>query len=94
MCVLYGSALGAYDGNAYENLWKRAQEEPLNRSEVPDCYEVSSAPSSSMDNAHAIMYVGEHQADASAWSTSGWMVKAVRFTYEEQYMHTLYCYTA
>ena len=34
------SALGAYDGNAYENLWKRAQEEPLNLSEVPDCYEV------------------------------------------------------
>ena len=74
MCVLYVSALGAYDGNAYENLWKRAREEPLNRSEVPDCYEVSSAYISSMGNAHIRMYVGEHQADASAWSTSGRMV--------------------
>ena len=35
------SALGTYDGNAYENLWKRAQKEPLNRTEVPECYEVS-----------------------------------------------------
>ncbi|KAI0369512.1 acyl-CoA oxidase [Pilatotrama ljubarskyi] len=33
------SALGRYDGNAYEELWKRVQMEPLNKSEVPDGYE-------------------------------------------------------
>ncbi|KAH9886690.1 acyl-CoA oxidase [Cubamyces lactineus] len=33
------SALGRYDGNAYEELWKRTQMEPLNASEVPDGYE-------------------------------------------------------
>ncbi|KAI0659517.1 peroxisomal oxidase [Cubamyces menziesii] len=33
------SALGRYDGNAYEELWKRTQMEPLNRTEVPDGYE-------------------------------------------------------
>ncbi|RPD77314.1 acyl-CoA oxidase [Lentinus tigrinus ALCF2SS1-7] len=33
------SALGVYDGNVYENLWKRAQSEPLNTSEVTEGYE-------------------------------------------------------
>ncbi|KAH9851253.1 acyl-CoA oxidase [Lenzites betulinus] len=33
------SALGRYDGNAYEALWARAQTEPLNQKEVPDGYE-------------------------------------------------------
>ncbi|KAI0354185.1 acyl-CoA oxidase [Trametes cingulata] len=33
------SALGQYDGNAYEELWRRVQMEPLNKSEVPDGYE-------------------------------------------------------
>ncbi|OSD00704.1 peroxisomal oxidase [Trametes coccinea BRFM310] len=33
------SALGRYDGNAYEELWKRTQLEPLNKSEVADGYE-------------------------------------------------------
>ncbi|KAH9914088.1 acyl-CoA oxidase [Epithele typhae] len=33
------SALGAFDGNAYENLWKRAQAEPLNRGDAADAYE-------------------------------------------------------
>ncbi|KAI9058687.1 peroxisomal oxidase [Trametes sanguinea] len=33
------SALGRYDGNAYEELWKRAQMEPLNQSEVTEGYE-------------------------------------------------------
>ncbi|KAI0651075.1 acyl-CoA oxidase [Trametes meyenii] len=33
------SVLGRYDGNAYEELWKRVQEEPLNASEVPQGYE-------------------------------------------------------
>lgn len=34
------SALGQYDGNAYEEMWKRVQSEPLNKTEVPDGYEV------------------------------------------------------
>jgi len=33
------SALGVYDGKAYENLFKRAQLEPLNEKEVVDGYE-------------------------------------------------------
>ncbi|KAL1943321.1 hypothetical protein VTO73DRAFT_4396 [Trametes versicolor] len=33
------SALGQYDGNAYEEMWKRVQSEPLNKTEVPDGYE-------------------------------------------------------
>ncbi|KAI0633097.1 acyl-CoA oxidase [Trametes polyzona] len=33
------SALGQYDGNAYEELWKRVQNEPLNQTEVPEGYE-------------------------------------------------------
>ncbi|KAI0331414.1 acyl-CoA oxidase [Cubamyces sp. BRFM 1775] len=33
------SALGRYDGNAYEELWKRTQVEPLNKTEVPEGYE-------------------------------------------------------
>ncbi|KAI0744477.1 peroxisomal oxidase [Earliella scabrosa] len=33
------SALGVYDGNAYESLWKRAQLEPLNATEVTEGYE-------------------------------------------------------
>ena len=40
-CVFVYSALGAYDGNAYENLWKRVQMEPLNAKEVTEGYEVS-----------------------------------------------------
>ncbi|TFK85181.1 acyl-CoA oxidase [Polyporus arcularius HHB13444] len=32
------SALGVYDGNVYESLWKRAQSEPLNASEVTEGY--------------------------------------------------------
>ncbi|KAK1236046.1 hypothetical protein PQX77_000725 [Marasmius sp. AFHP31] len=35
------SALGVYDGQVYKALWERAQTEPLNRTEVPDGYEVS-----------------------------------------------------
>ena len=34
------SALGVYDGNAYETLYKMAQLEPLNASEIPEGYEV------------------------------------------------------
>ncbi|KAI0742970.1 acyl-CoA oxidase [Daedaleopsis nitida] len=33
------SALGVYDGNAYETLWKKAQMEPLNTKEVTEGYE-------------------------------------------------------
>nr|VWP01133.1 60 kDa chaperonin (GroEL protein) (Protein Cpn60) [Ganoderma boninense] len=33
------SALGGYDGNAYERLYKMAQSEPLNESEIPEGYE-------------------------------------------------------
>ncbi|PIL25736.1 hypothetical protein GSI_11486 [Ganoderma sinense ZZ0214-1] len=33
------SALGVYDGNAYETLYKMAELEPLNQSEIPDGYE-------------------------------------------------------
>ena len=40
-CAFVYSALGAYDGNAYENLWKRVQMEPLNAKEVTEGYEVS-----------------------------------------------------
>ncbi|KAH9912332.1 uncharacterized protein BXZ73DRAFT_107469 [Epithele typhae] len=34
------SALGAFYGNAYENLWKRAQAKPLNRGDAAGAYEV------------------------------------------------------
>ena len=34
------SALGVFDGNVYESLWKRAQAEPLNKTEVPPGYQV------------------------------------------------------
>lgn len=34
------SALGVHDGKVYEALWNRAQTEPLNRTEVPEAYEV------------------------------------------------------
>ena len=34
------SALGVYDGNVYETLYKRAQLEPLNKTEIPEGYEV------------------------------------------------------
>ncbi|KAI0758856.1 acyl-CoA oxidase [Fomes fomentarius] len=33
------SALGVYDGNAYESLWKRTRLEPLNATEVTEGYE-------------------------------------------------------
>ncbi|KZT00615.1 acyl-CoA oxidase [Laetiporus sulphureus 93-53] len=32
------SALGVYDGNVYEGMWKKAQTEPLNATEVVDGY--------------------------------------------------------
>ncbi|KAI8996281.1 acyl-CoA oxidase [Trametes punicea] len=38
------SALGRYDGNAYEALWRRVQMEPLNKTEVPDGYVESIKP--------------------------------------------------
>ncbi|KAJ7235654.1 peroxisomal oxidase [Mycena rebaudengoi] len=38
------SALGVYDGKVYEALWKRAQEEPLNQTEITDAYETSIKP--------------------------------------------------
>jgi len=38
------SALGVYDGKVYEQLWKRAQDEPLNKTEVPIAYEKSIKP--------------------------------------------------
>ncbi|KAJ3568100.1 hypothetical protein NP233_g5937 [Leucocoprinus birnbaumii] len=38
------SALGVYDGKVYEQLWKRAQDEPLNRTEIPVAYEQSIKP--------------------------------------------------
>jgi len=38
--VLITSALGVYDGKVYEQLWKRAQDEPLNQVEIPIAYEV------------------------------------------------------
>ncbi|KAF9975457.1 acyl-coenzyme A oxidase [Actinomortierella ambigua] len=34
-----GSALGTYDGNAYQHLWDAAQDEPINQREVVDGYE-------------------------------------------------------
>ncbi|KAG0236657.1 acyl-coenzyme A oxidase [Actinomortierella wolfii] len=34
-----GSALGSYDGQAYQRLWDAAQREPINQSEVVDGYE-------------------------------------------------------
>lgn len=41
-CTMFcNSALGVYDGNVYEELWKYTQTEPLNQTEVPDGYEVS-----------------------------------------------------
>lgn len=38
--IVFNSSLGRYDGRVYESLWERAQLEPLNRSEIPDGYEV------------------------------------------------------
>ncbi|KAG5650389.1 hypothetical protein H0H81_012401 [Sphagnurus paluster] len=38
------SALGVFDGKVYEALWQRAQEEPLNRTEVTSGYEESIKP--------------------------------------------------
>ncbi|KAF8153565.1 peroxisomal oxidase [Mycena galopus ATCC 62051] len=38
------SALGVYDGNAYEALWARVQQEPLNQTEVTEAYETSIKP--------------------------------------------------
>lgn len=38
--LTYASALGVYDGNAYESLWKRTRLEPLNATEVTEGYEV------------------------------------------------------
>lgn len=40
--VLFYSALGVKDGRAYENLFKRAQLEPLNATDVVDGYKVLS----------------------------------------------------
>ena len=40
-CAFVCSALGAYYGNAYENLWMRVQKEPPNAKEVMEGYEVS-----------------------------------------------------
>jgi hypothetical protein len=37
---LLRSALGVFDGKVYEALWKAAQREPLNETDVPDGYEV------------------------------------------------------
>jgi hypothetical protein len=34
------SALGVYDGKAYDALWARVQQEPLNQTEVTEAYEV------------------------------------------------------
>ncbi|KAJ6477780.1 peroxisomal oxidase [Mycena sanguinolenta] len=38
------SALGVYDGKAYETLWERVQQEPLNQTEVTEAYETSIKP--------------------------------------------------
>ncbi|KXN92550.1 Putative peroxisomal acyl-coenzyme A oxidase 1.2 [Leucoagaricus sp. SymC.cos] len=38
------SALGVYDGKVYEQLWNRAQAEPLNETEIPVAYEQSIRP--------------------------------------------------
>nr|GAT48801.1 peroxisomal oxidase [Mycena chlorophos] len=38
------SALGVYDGRAYEAMWARAQTEPLNKTEVTDAFEASIKP--------------------------------------------------
>jgi len=38
--LISSSALGVYDGRAYEALWKKVQEEPLNQTEVTEAYEV------------------------------------------------------
>ncbi|KAF7297428.1 Acyl-coenzyme A oxidase [Mycena indigotica] len=38
------SALGVFDGRAYEAMWKRAQDEPLNQTEVTEAYAESIKP--------------------------------------------------
>jgi len=38
------SALGVYDGKAYEAMWARVQDEPLNQTEVTEAYEASIKP--------------------------------------------------
>ncbi|KAJ7918317.1 peroxisomal oxidase [Mycena leptocephala] len=40
------SALGVYDGKAYEAMWARVQDEPLNQTEVTEAYELTVAPGS------------------------------------------------
>ncbi|KAK7029744.1 acyl-coenzyme A oxidase [Favolaschia claudopus] len=38
------SALGAYDGKVYEALWAKAQQEPLNETDVTEAYQTSIRP--------------------------------------------------
>ncbi|KAJ7617161.1 peroxisomal oxidase [Roridomyces roridus] len=51
------SSLGVYDGRVYEALWARAQDEPLNQTEVTEAYEASIKP---------MMLRGRRTAGASA----------------------------
>ncbi|KAJ7614834.1 peroxisomal oxidase [Roridomyces roridus] len=51
------SALGVHDGRVYEALWARAQDEPLNQTEVTEAYEASIKP---------MMLRGRRAAGASA----------------------------
>jgi len=42
--LFLSSALGRYDGKAYQTLWEKSQLDPLNEKEVPDAYEVCFLP--------------------------------------------------
>ena len=60
------SALGIYDGNVYEELWKRVQTEPLNQTEVTEGYEVSKHSLRDENNSDACTPSAEYQASSSA----------------------------
>lgn len=66
-----GSALGGDDGLVYEALWSRAQQEPLNETDVPDGYSVWT-----LTVLHflwlILMLSGIHKANACKRTKAGW----------------------
>ena len=63
------SALGVYDGNVYESLWKRAQAEPLNKTEVPPGYQVchDSIPRVIQMAFSNSFFLGIYKTDVGTW---------------------------
>lgn len=69
----YASALGVYEGNAYEALWNKVQTEPLNQSEVPDGYLVRVVPFC-LDELSKASFAGVHQTSAATRSKTGYQL--------------------